>query len=99
MVPYYGYGVQTSYMLYLFFNFFVIVLSLLSYHYYLHDQKTGVALFDGFKIELRLNLGPPKLVCPNRYIGVENNLYQILVILSYLVYVLLKIDHFTQSKR
>ena len=64
MVPYYGYGVQTSYMLYLFFNLFVIVLSLLSYHYYLHDQKSGVALFDGFKIELRLNLGPPKLVCP-----------------------------------
>ena len=63
MVLYYGYGVQTSYMLYLFFNLFVIVLSL-SYHFYLHDQKTGVALFDGFKIELRLNLGPPKLVCP-----------------------------------
>ena len=55
MVPYSGYGVQTSYMLHLFFNFFVIILSLLSYYYYLHDQKTGVALFDGFKIELRLN--------------------------------------------
>ena len=61
MVPYYGYGDQTSYMLYLFFIFFVIVLSC---HYYLHDQKTEVTLFDGFKIELRLNFGPPKLVCP-----------------------------------
>ena len=50
---------------YIYFSiFFVIVLSLLSYHYYLYDLKTGVALFDGFKIELRLNLDPPKLVCP-----------------------------------
>ena len=64
MVPCCGYGVRTGYMLYLFFIFFVIVLSLLSHHYYLHDQKTRVAIFDAFKIELRLILGPLKLVCP-----------------------------------
>ena len=44
------------------FHFFVTILSL-SY-YYQYDQKTGVTLFDGFKIELRLTLGQPKLVCP-----------------------------------
>ena len=98
MVLYYAYGVQTSYMLYLFFNLFVIVLSLLSYHYYLHDQKTGVALFDGFKIELRI-WPHPNWCVQNWYTGVENNLYQILVIPSYLLYVLLKIGHFTESKR
>ena len=59
MVPYCGYGVQTAYMLYLFFNFFVIVLSLLSYHYYLHDQKTRVAIFDGFKI--KIDFGPTQI--------------------------------------
>ena len=64
MVPCCGYRVRTGYMLYLFFIFFVIVLSLLSHHYYLHDQKTRVAIFDAFKIELRLILGPLKLVCP-----------------------------------
>ena len=35
----------------------------------------------------------------NRYIDVKNSLYQILVITSYLVYILLKIRHFTELKR
>ena len=42
------------------FLFFIIIF-ILSYHY---DQKTGFALFDRFKYDLRLNLGIPKLVCP-----------------------------------
>ena len=59
MVKDYGYVVQKSYMFFFFFLFFVIILSL-SYNYY-YDQKTGVALFDGFKTELRLTLDPPQI--------------------------------------
>ena len=56
----YDYGVQANYMLFSFFIF-----SLLSLCYQC-NQKTGVALFDNFNIyDLRLNLGMPKLVCPN----------------------------------
>ena len=41
----------------------------------------------------------PNLCTQNRYIDFENNLCWILVILSYLVYALLKIAHFTELKR
>ena len=62
MVTDYGYGVQTSYMLYLFFIF-----SLLSYRYLIiinMIKKLELHSFDGFKIELRLTLGQSKLVRP-----------------------------------
>ena len=55
MVQDYGYVVQKSYMLLFFFHVFVIILSL-SYNCY-YDQKTGVALFNGFNTELRLTFG------------------------------------------
>ena len=79
------------------FHFFIIILSL-SY-YYQFDQKTGITLFNGFKIELRLTLGQFKLVCPKSIYWCWKHLYQILVIPSYLVYTLLKIAHFTELKR
>ena len=50
---------KNLYVFFFFFHFFVIILSL-SYNYY-YDQKTGVALFDGFKTELRLTLDPPQI--------------------------------------
>ena len=62
MVQDYGHVVQKSYMLlffFFFFHFFVIILSL-SYNCY-YDQKTGVALFNGFKTELRLTFGSPQV--------------------------------------
>ena len=98
MVPDYGYAVQASYMLYLFFIF-----SLLSYRYRIiiiyMIKKLELHVF----MVLRLNedwlLANPNLCAQNRYIDVENNLHWILMILSYLVYALLKIAHFTALKR
>ena len=67
MVPDYGYGVKTSYMLYLVFIFL-----LLSYRYYLiiNMIKNMIVIINMIeKLELHLlmaltfNLGLPKLVC------------------------------------
>ena len=101
MVPDYGYGVQASYMLYL---FFIFSLSLLSFHYYLIIIINMIKKLEFyFLMVLKLNqdwlLANPNLCAQNRYIDIENKLYWILVILSYLVYALLKIAHFTELKR
>ena len=96
MVPDYGYLVQTS-DIYIFFSFFVIILSLSLLVIW---SKNWSCIFWWIWYWIKFDFKPTSnLFAQNRYTDLENNLYRIMVMPSYLVYVLLKISNFTELKR
>ena len=80
MTPNYDYGVQTNYMLFLFFIFLLLSLC------YQYNQKTGVALFDSLnwlKIEFghaqigvsKIGISMLKIACINPWTKIILEMY------------------------